>query len=82
MNEKVTQILISPDWTNAEKQLIKWQFNLHGSFYTALFDAIQKADPINLKLLEKGFPDEVQGFRQWQNENGELADRIDEAIGL
>lgn len=72
----------SGKFTESEICIIKWQFGLYGSFYTNLFVAIQSADPINLRKLEKGFPVEVAGFKAWQDESNALANKIDEVIGL
>ena len=63
--EQIGEFLISPDWTRGEKFIIEWQFGLLGDFRTALMDAIKNADDVNLHLLYRGFPDEVQAFRQW-----------------
>ncbi len=62
----VEEALLSSEFDEGQKAVIKWQFQMHGSFYTALFEAIQRADYENLSKLELGFPTEVRGFRQWQ----------------
>lgn len=77
----IHEVLGSPDWTESEKAVVKWQFGLYGSFYSKLFIAMMSADHINLKRLELAFPDEVRGFRAFR-EGDELANKIDKAIGL
>ncbi len=79
--ETIGRFLESPDWTEAEKWVIRWQFNgnfhLMGSFYTALFDAIKWADEENLARLALGFPAQVASFRLWAF--GDLGRRLREA---
>lgn len=77
--ETIGRLLDSPDWSDAEKSVIKWQFRLYGHFYTALWDAIKLADENNLIRLEKGFPLEVYGFKLWSQ--GGLGKRL-RAAGL
>ncbi len=76
---KIRDILNSAEWSAGEKAVVKWQFRLHGHFLTALWVAITKADETNLRKLERGFPDEVEGYRAWTR--GDLAKRLRE-IGL
>ena len=79
----VWKFLESPEWTASEKAVIKWQYNetmhLYGSFFTALWQAIVRADHENLARLERGFPEEIAGFRAWAY--GDLAERF-RAAGL
>lgn len=77
--EEIERILTSPDWTDGEKAVVMWQYRLHGDFHTALFNAIKTADQHNLARLERGFPDEVSGFRAWAW--GDLGKRL-RAAGL
>lgn len=42
---------------------LEFQFHQTGSFYTALFDLISHADPMNIHRLALGFPDEVEAYR-------------------
>lgn len=44
---------------------LKYQFQMLGSFFTKLFDAISQADDDNLNALAKGFPEEVDAFKTW-----------------
>jgi len=39
--------------------------DMTGSFYTALFWAIQQADEGNLCRLAQGFPEEVEAYKVW-----------------
>jgi hypothetical protein len=75
--EMVRTILLSPDWTEAEKGVVKWQFRLLGGFKTALWDTITKADDDNLESLRRGFPTEVEGYEMWTR--GDLASRLRQA---
>jgi len=56
-------------WSDGVKSLIKWQFGIAGDFKQALWRAIATADEGNLSRLERGFPGEVQAFRQWSQGN-------------
>ena len=53
-----------------EQAVVKWQFGLYAHFYTALFDAIKRADDNNLFRLELGFPNEVGGFLKFNRQEG------------
>jgi len=53
-----------------EQAVIKWQYNLNGSFYTALWKAISMADDKNLDKLSAGFPIEVEGYRLYTRQHG------------
>lgn len=74
------KIMDSPELTVGEKLYIKdWQYHLGGSFSTALWQAIGKADESNLLKLALGFPDEVQGFLSWTR--GDLYQRANKIAG-
>lgn len=75
----IRQFLASPDWTESEKWVIKWQFQELGDFQTALAEAIKRADDDNLMRLGRGFPAQVSGFIQWNR--GDLGRRL-RAAGL
>jgi hypothetical protein len=49
-------------------KLNDWLAGRSGSFVTALFDAMNKADYGNLKRLEKAFPNLVYAFELWRGE--------------
>jgi hypothetical protein len=51
-----------------ERAIIKWQYKMHGSFFTHLWDAIWRADEENLRRLELGFPIEVKAYRMYIGE--------------
>ena len=48
--------------TEAERRLCDWQHGKAGSFITAVFTVISKADMHNLDRMSKGFPDEVAAY--------------------
>ena len=73
------EILASLDWSLAEKAVVKWQLRLYGDFYTALWQAIARADEGNLARLALGFPNEVEGYKAWAW--GDLGRRL-RAAGL
>lgn len=75
----VGDILFSPEWTEGEKWIVKFQFRLLGGFGTALANAICAADENNLDRLALGFPEEVSGYRAWVY--GDLRIRLN-AAGL
>jgi hypothetical protein len=63
---QINEFLESPDWTESEKWVIRWQFGLlDDDFAKPLAECIKLADQYNLMRLELGFPVEVGGFKQW-----------------
>lgn len=56
--------------TDGERHLVDWQFGFGGDFNNALFQAISLADTGNKYRLGIGFPDEVEAFRRYSQENG------------
>lgn len=54
----------------AQLAVVKWQYRLHGSFYTALWKAIEFADESNLDSLRLGFYVEVSGYRLFRDVPG------------
>lgn len=56
--------------TQSEEFIIKWQYQLLGGFKTHLAHAIAKADKENLARLEKGFPNEVEGYKNFTRKPG------------
>lgn len=66
----------------ADRAAIKWQYSkaTMGSFEKALWGAIENADEFNLLRLERGFPEELQGFKNWTRDN--LATRLQAAAEL
>jgi hypothetical protein len=75
--EAIRQILNSSDFTESDKAVVKWQFNIQGDFLNALWNAIMLADEDNLERLGRGFPVQVQGFKDWNK--GNLAQRLRQA---
>lgn len=57
------QVDFGESYTAAERAALKWQYNFYGGFYTALFEAIMRADSDNLARLYRGFPDEVTAYK-------------------
>ena len=56
--------------TAGEVMLVKWQYNMLVDFYKALFEAIARADGVNLYKLSLGFPEEVLAFKRFSYEEG------------
>jgi len=81
MRQRIYAALRSPDWTDAEKWVLKWQWQgalgLLGDFQEALAKAIIRADEGNLTCLRLGFPHQVDGFLAWSR--GGLARRLRKA---
>lgn len=59
------------------RSLVKWQYRMHGGFYTALWDAISRADTYHLDKLSLAFPDEVEAYRKYTSERGWWAKVLD-----
>ena len=76
-HEKIREILCSSDWTEGEKEVVKWQFGMLGGFKNTLWNAICTADEDNLERISRGFPTEVEGYTAWTT--GNLAYRLREA---
>jgi len=53
-----------------ERHLVDWQYGGLGGFFTALWDAIRRADGGNLDRLGKGFPEDVEAYRRYSGEAG------------
>lgn len=53
-----------------ERRLCDYQYERLGGFYTSLFEAISRADYINLAKLKLGFPEEVVAFMKFNSEPG------------
>ena len=56
--------------TEEEIAVYNWQFGLQGDFFTALWNAIIKADAQNLAQLSLAFPNEVSGYQKYTRQNG------------
>ena len=80
--EAICRVLESDDFTPGEKHCLQWQFAQMvpmGSFFTALWQAIELADPTNRAALRLGFPDDVAAHASYKS--GYLAPRW-EAFGV
>ncbi len=75
--ETISAFLQSPEWSEAEKAVIRWQFRMEGDFMKALWGAICRADEHNLERLSRGFLMEVNGYLMWTR--GDLAGRLRKA---
>lgn len=49
-----------------EEIILKWQWGLGGDFYTALMNAICRADEENLDRIARGHGNEVVAYRAWK----------------
>lgn len=58
------------DLQETEKELFFYFIGHSGSFMTALFDAILRADIQNKERLRMGFPQEVHVVERYKNEPG------------
>ena len=56
--------------TDAEYELYYWQYSDGDNFSSRLFKTIAKADTKNLNKLALGFPEEVDAYRRYANEDG------------
>lgn len=74
--EQIHQVLDSTKFNEGEKSLVKWQVRMNGDFFTALWDAISRADGKNLELLAKAYPQHVQAYIDW-SVTGTLAARLE-----
>jgi hypothetical protein len=59
-----------PRLTNGEWFIYAWQYGMLGHFFTALAEAMARADTENLNLLRAGFPDLVEGFESYSKVDG------------
>ncbi len=53
-----------------ETDLYFWQYNKLGGFLTKIFDAMAVADTTNLNKIAKGFPQQVQAYKDYGNLSG------------
>ena len=51
--------------TVGESFVLKWQYDLHGHFFSALVNAIRYADTTNRSRLMMGFPQEVEAMNNY-----------------
>jgi hypothetical protein len=50
---------------NGYDKYLEFQYRWSGDFYSSLFEAISRADEINLERLAQGFPEEVAAYKCW-----------------
>jgi len=50
--------------TVGENRFLEQMYGLHGSFFSAFYDALMKADVVNKAKLFAGFPDEVLTYQR------------------
>lgn len=57
-------LLQSPELTEGEKNLLRWQYRLHGegSFQEGLWKVIARADSTNIGKLARAFPEELTAY--------------------
>lgn len=60
--DEVSRLTQSPKLNEGEKSLLKWQYNMHGDFFTGLWKAISHADLGNLARLKLAFPEHVIAY--------------------
>lgn len=58
------------DLTMSELFIVEWQYRVLGDFGKGLIEAICRADEINLHKLSLGFPDEVEGYKNYSRVDG------------
>lgn len=56
--------------TKGEKFIYDWQYRRHGSFDSALAEALSIADGNNLKRLSKGFPEYAEAMDNFHHSAG------------
>lgn len=71
------------DLDKGQKFIWEWQFRTHGSFHTALAEALSISDGNNRDLLRKGFPEYANAMDSFQSDTGwwdRVQDIMDGAI--
>lgn len=63
-------VIIIRKLNEGERHLFEYQNDMSGSFYTALFTAIFKADRFNRERLRLAFSEEVEAVIRFENEDG------------
>lgn len=56
--------------TISELFIVEWQYGMLGDFRKSLIEAICRADEMNLIKLSMGFPDEVEGYKNYARVDG------------
>lgn len=57
-----------------EKHLYDWQYGRAGHFITHLMECISRADRKNTAKLKLAFPEEVEAYEKYSNEDGYWSD--------
>lgn len=56
--------------TVSELFIVEWQYGMLGDFKKGLIETICRADGMNLIRLSMGFPDEVEGYKNYSRVDG------------
>ena len=67
---RIEELKQGDELNQGEIDLYFWQYGKLGSFKEHLFKAISKADTVNLNNLKKGFPEQVNAYRNYSNTEG------------
>lgn len=65
MSDELTAEQLKAAMKNGFDRYLDFQYRSGGSFFKALFQAIQRADVNNLPKLALGFPEEVEAYITW-----------------
>lgn len=66
--------------TASELFIVEWQYKMFGDFKKGLIEAICRADETNLYKLSLGFPDEIEGYKNYAQVSG-WWEAVQEKIG-
>jgi hypothetical protein len=78
--EEMERVHAHPSLTHGERKLLEWQYRRTGDFYKGLWEAICRADESNLERLERGFPSEVQAYRDFAH-TGDFTRKVKRILG-
>lgn len=67
---RIEELKQGAELDQGEIDLYFWQYKKLGRFKEHLFKTISKADTVNLNKLKKGFPEQVDAYRNYSNTNG------------
>ena len=56
--------------THGEAELVRWAYREQNEFQSALWDAIARAEEDDRMALSMGYPEEVEAFVRYYQENG------------
>jgi len=60
-------LLENYNFTTEEAIIFEWQFDMMGSFFKNLMQAIMLADGCNLEKISRSYPHHVEALLQWRN---------------